>query len=443
MAGVKAGEGLALWLSSDESRNSSVYAHPVITGEAHNEPTKTLRFSSPRPTSLGSSINEGNSTNKSFIRHVTLPVANTIFVNGQRTTLFEDSWEVKLSSTEKADINYLHRKTLDSFRINLSCSADEVAAGGSAPLQALTEPRLVLGSMGNVLSQIEVNGEAIPASQELEKAVSAYIKSNPTSTDQGPLLVYALVRTSLQPYTNSSSTEKSSIRPSRVLEALWQGAKLFKVSGGGGGWGKRQGLLSLEPAVDFETRESDFPAGVASLDDDQNIVTQLGSNGILPESCTVQFLVYSPDQAAKDDSLGSSSDDVVMRTPTDLATVVLGTATDPEAQDHLMEASDADETGVSFLRAHFGMISYGGAALGSIDSVSQSTVTRTRLDVPNSTFILRNVRGHKAEETSRELATSMRWRLPTLDEFQEELSSLSNIESGDKTPIRLHDKSQP
>ncbi|KIW93390.1 uncharacterized protein Z519_05995 [Cladophialophora bantiana CBS 173.52] len=402
---VSSTEGLALFMSSTIPGGRSVHALSGVQGvDAENKSPATLQFcSAGGPASSAQALDQ-----KAVVRHVTLPVANTIFVNGQRTTLFQDVWKIKLGESEEPAINYVGRKNLESFQLNLYCPPDNFVNDGSAPLQSLTKPRKVVRSMGNVLRQIEVEGVAVPASQELENAVSTYIKSNPASTARGPLLVFALIR---PPGTSSLEAEakgNNGSQESNSLKPLWQGAQLFKVSGGGGGWGKRQGLLSLEGAVDFETSEAASSSLVfPDLDSDQNIVHELGSRGIVPRGSTVEFLVCSADPASKDNSGASHLKPASSQSTNGGTTVVLGTATDPESQDCLQRDPSVADTGVIFLPDYFGMVSYGGAGLG-VDDFHMSTrqnstaISRTRCDVPNVRFILRGVGTHSQARSKEE-----------------------------------------
>ena len=57
--------------------------------------------------------------------------------------------------------------------------------------------------------------------------------------------------------STETADEKQGILDSIKL-AISKGAHLHKVTSGGGGWGKKQGLLSLEPAVDLDNDGSGF-----------------------------------------------------------------------------------------------------------------------------------------------------------------------------------------
>ncbi|KAJ9614329.1 hypothetical protein H2200_002465 [Cladophialophora chaetospira] len=381
-------EGLAIFLSSSRPTYHLPF-HRFAPGQDEEKIESTPAFAF---ASNASSDTAGAADDKATLIkcHVRLPVANTIFVNGQRATFFEDVWKVNFRETEDPLINYISRRPLAACQLNLACDPYRFISSGSSPLQQLTQPRKITGSMGNILAQIEVDGTTVPASQELERAVPAYIASNPGSTMTGPILVYALICPEAKAPVPKGSIDENANLTDRILAALWQGAKLFKVSGGGGGWGTRQGLLSLEAAVNFEGSETASSARFPDFDSDRSILEEFGSRGIIPKSSTVEFLVHSASSASTE---FTGPDHVSPVTESDSTTVILGTTTDPESHVEMLE-SESTDAGVRFLPNHFGMISYGGLALSSITRVARrpwSTRAETRLDVPDSYFIFRDV----------------------------------------------------
>ncbi|EXJ83173.1 hypothetical protein A1O1_06792 [Capronia coronata CBS 617.96] len=377
-------EGLALLFSSASSHGTPNYLTSPDESEAI-----TLEFSSSRTPVVESKFP------RSTVRHVTLPVANTIFVNGNRTTLLEDSWEVKFHDSAPT-ITHQGRRPLKSFQIDMNCSPNDFLSG-SVPLKPLTGPRKVVRSMGNVLAQIEVDGKPVPASRELEKAVTQYTSSHPTRAYRGPIQVFALVRPPGSSHSESHDTRKDEEHTGSILAELWQDARLFKVTGGGGGWGKKQGLLSLDTAVDFGRDEATvgFPDFETALDLSHN----MGSHGMIPQDGTVQFFLYTEDAERRIRS-GKSSHDAVTpagRTQNSQTSFILGTASNPDTQEYPdIVPTEEKKSGGSFYPNLFGMASYGGAALRT-DKVSvperaggqHLTSSRTRLDVPDSRFVLR------------------------------------------------------
>jgi hypothetical protein len=103
--------------------------------------------------------------------------------------------------------------------------------------------------MGNILRQISkstdpTSNEPIPASSELEKDLPRYIKEH-NIVDQR-VSVWALVEN-----PNITVAENNLPTQEYLIQSLRQGGKLHRVVSGGGGWGKKQGLLSLDPEISF------------------------------------------------------------------------------------------------------------------------------------------------------------------------------------------------
>jgi hypothetical protein len=102
--------------------------------------------------------------------------------------------------------------------------------------------------MGNILRQlsnIPSTGPsgAIPASSELEKELPKYV--NELGIPHQRVAVWALVEP-----LNSLLSETQHGR-TNVEQSIVNGSRIHRVVSGGGGWGKKQGLLSLDPEISF------------------------------------------------------------------------------------------------------------------------------------------------------------------------------------------------
>lgn len=99
------------------------------------------------------------------------------------------------------------------------------------PIRPLTQPRRIVEGMGNILRTL-MNGESerAPASRELEAAVNSY-----RSDTQGKLDVFARI----------TRQRPEDAAPTEFL--LSPGTRIHRVLSGGGGWGAKSGLLSLDP----------------------------------------------------------------------------------------------------------------------------------------------------------------------------------------------------
>ncbi|KAF4218159.1 hypothetical protein CNMCM8980_009937 [Aspergillus fumigatiaffinis] len=164
------------------------------------------------------------------VHEVGLRLANTIFVNGNDNTLLGTRW-VYDSSANK----YVLDRSLQT-----SCGL---------PLYPVGQRRTVISSMGNILRQVAKHAdgssnEPMPASSELEKELPRYIAENNIAEQR--VSVWALVE---KPGTDVVLSGTST--QDRLVQSIQAGGKLHRVMSGGGGWGKKQGLLSLDPEINF------------------------------------------------------------------------------------------------------------------------------------------------------------------------------------------------
>ncbi|RVX70919.1 hypothetical protein B0A52_06076 [Exophiala mesophila] len=324
--------------------------------------------------------------------HVQLPVANTVFVNGTRATLFEDTWDIKLkespqqtthiSSPEPVGVVHQKRIPLKSSVIPLTHPRSPKTFI-SVPAEALTRPRKILNAMGNVVAAIQVDGVAVPASTELEKAVSKYLIDQPKAADNGPLRIYAYVWPE-----SAASYEDNPFDSHGGLRSFPGKARLFKVTGGGGGWGKKKGLLSLDPAIDYEKMPevSSFPD--MDMLDNEEMEDEVKLKGMVPAESTIQFLVSNPTLAPFSPQHRSAQ--VSKNNNPDRSVCIFGTCLNPEGGDSFdvkVKTQASPEMAPACFNATFGMLSFEGSAVGlerSIDGKPFHTDARSRLDVPGA-----------------------------------------------------------
>lgn len=118
---------------------------------------------------------------------LTLPLANTLFQTGRRSTLLASVWgDGWPKIIEKR-----------SQTVNLSRLAELRRSGVHVPLVPITHPRMILEGLGNILAKIDIEGEPSPASKELQVNIPRLLEARrlrPTSTQgPGPVGVWALV----------------------------------------------------------------------------------------------------------------------------------------------------------------------------------------------------------------------------------------------------------
>ncbi|KAI2635139.1 hypothetical protein GGS21DRAFT_517065 [Xylaria nigripes] len=198
---------------------------------------------------------------------VTLPLANTVFQNGRRSSLYASKWEVNSNGS----VTLLKRKPKMTQKI---ATLGRIARTSSTiPLLPVTPPRKIIAGLGNIVRQVEVDGAATPASKELETIIPRLFeeraKRDPNSSPT-PIGVWCWVippHVMQSPRFNSLTTFKANSPQTEVdmalesmnffSELLQSGCHLHKILSGGGGWGQKQGLLSLDPDTTFSLPGND------------------------------------------------------------------------------------------------------------------------------------------------------------------------------------------
>ncbi|KAL1964128.1 hypothetical protein VTN77DRAFT_7216 [Rasamsonia byssochlamydoides] len=229
-------EGLSLLLARGSDVRVNVAESTRVRGTASGEPA--FIFSTQ---SLNASLNDEDRGRVSY--EVGLRLANTVFVNGKDRTLLGMRWDY-----DPASERYSLSKCYDLAICSITSPAATACSSLKIPLHQITQRRKVVSSMGNILRQVsksldgDVN-DAMPASSELEKELPRYVREHGI-TDQR-VSVWALV----EPSEASSRTENST--EGHFERLIKGGSTIHRVVSGGGGWGKKQGLLSLDPEVNF------------------------------------------------------------------------------------------------------------------------------------------------------------------------------------------------
>ncbi|KAF2162229.1 hypothetical protein M409DRAFT_58347 [Zasmidium cellare ATCC 36951] len=237
---------------------------------------------------------------------VQLPLAQTIFSTGLPSTMVHMRYEFD-------PLSGLLRKSasqrLEAQTVRVPIGAQDLQLLMETPLVPLTPLRRVVNSMGNIVRKVssETYGEehkskhqewppqddstaSQPASQELEAAVTEYFKLNDRQPE--PVQVWALVvpRETFRQFTFTVKNPKNGLKnrseflkfSQSQLQDTWVpretiggarkvvsggtinyelsklvglGARLCQVLSGGGGWGKKAGLISLDPDTMYSTRD--------------------------------------------------------------------------------------------------------------------------------------------------------------------------------------------
>lgn len=315
--------------------------------------------------------------NSAQSHEIGIRLAQTVFRNGRDRTLLGMRW-----TRDEATKSYV----LDSYHDLSTCSiiapVRETHSAVNVPFHPVTQRRRVISSMGNILRQVSKspNGHGdlntgIPASSELEKELPRYVTERGIPHQR--VSVWALV----EPASSSTVTTQQNIQSS-----LSNGSKIHRVVSGGGGWGKKQGLLSLDPEVTFgaasRSREisldelftSSAETEPAFTNDLPDFLEGLGLGGNIAQLSQVatpgdhiQFFVTSEDDSIHKDSSASSA-----------LTYSFGVKSPEE-----LETSSPTSEGLVVIQNHFGAVSESAISY-SQRGPSQVSTCETKISVPGS-----------------------------------------------------------
>ncbi|KAI4285485.1 MAG: hypothetical protein L6R38_000582 [Xanthoria sp. 2 TBL-2021] len=377
------GKGISALLTDSETAAPDLWSqHESRQGEA----TSTIRRRSTLSFQFGpnkESISpaEQSASPKSFqSKTIKLPVANTVFHNGRESTIQAQRWIVGETMLEPTlaciKRSWLHEQVL-RIAFPFPPEPDKFPLQVVLPLSRISSRQRAAKSMGNVIRQLHsledtsdprqptFRSEAEPASKQLEHAVTQWIMKPGNETRA--VEVWALVRppTALQGFRHGIF--------SKVVKA---GGHFHKVLSGGGGWGNRQGLLALDPEVDFDitpelTMAQDFDNGSPEVGG--NVSSQVVNPGDI-----VEFFARDPIELSS--ATPPTARSLIFRCPPCL---VFGTT--PSTVDAMPEPSGTAQRAPSssdciFVRRHFGMLSEQGVSLTTVSIDGE--LSRTKIDVP-------------------------------------------------------------
>lgn len=326
---------------------------------------------------------------------VGLRLANTVFVNGKETTLLGMRWTRPQTEAAGSSDHYILDQSVDLVGCVFEASSSRIHPNLDLPLDSVSQRRRVVTSMGNILRQVTKSTDGtsmdpMPASSELEKELPRYIDEH-NIVDQR-VSVWALVEKS-----NVEVSDQKLSAQDRVAESLRRGGKLHRVMSGGGGWGKKQGLLSLDPEVSFPgtarrgelvgVKELFEPNKGAPLDlplsldeimggDDLSHLSQVASEGDY-----IQFFVSVEPATSQGDAVNNQKLSDV--------TYCFGVVSDAEEMD---PPNSGQEQSLISIENTFGALSEKAITysqpVAQRDSVIDSS---TKLDIPGSRVMLRPV----------------------------------------------------
>ncbi|KAK2808763.1 hypothetical protein FQN50_004435 [Emmonsiellopsis sp. PD_5] len=237
-----------VWDHGAEGISLLIVSKDMLAGEVAKS-TQTRDMSTPEVEPILSYHFQGPmESSRSISSKVGIRIANTLFVNGKPRTMFASCW-----NDDSGSATLTMNKAYDLIGCQISGSEKPHNITAQIPLEPVTKPREIVTSMGNIISQLskgDGSAATIPASTELEKLIPEYIKENNISSQR--LAVWALIRPQM-PKGEVPASLTSALVDSNI--PTHKRARLHRVVSGGGGWGKKQGLLSLDPEYSYQTSD--------------------------------------------------------------------------------------------------------------------------------------------------------------------------------------------
>jgi len=123
---------------------------------------------------------------------VTIPLANTVFHNGRRSTLLASQWR----KNESGEYRRIRSAAKLSQAIVPALKSIQTHSSVSVPLLPFTPPRKIVAGLGNIVRQTELDGKALPASRELEEKIPRLLEARCAASAQntlGPISIWALI----------------------------------------------------------------------------------------------------------------------------------------------------------------------------------------------------------------------------------------------------------
>lgn len=394
-------EGVALCVST--------HFDTTVAGTKHDD-------SIPLITLMSSNYKTDNENKRQLFLKYTAPVANTLFVNGRRHTMFEQSWLSldKESYAEEAN----GRRHLSGLEIPIYSTRDKAhpkraPAVMSANLIRLTKPAAIVTSMGNIIRQIKTqDGKTMAASHELERLIPPLVKNKQEEYPNMELRVFALIyppkldEGADKPFTEKVFTLIGGSDPGmsrrNLQRMLLRGGRLYRVTSGGAGWGNKGGLLSLEPRTELDSRGDYVDDVEPSFDFHAESIRMPGSADLFPPGYIVQFVASWHDRSgALKDALTIA--DLPRHTQWlhkqyfqghEMQKFCIGTTTVPELAEEQPRYTQTERQVLQiFCPNRFGFLTASAMSL-SVGSVpenpklgEQESIHSTLVEVPNSSIL--------------------------------------------------------
>jgi hypothetical protein len=341
-----------------------------------------------------------------LVHQIRLPTANTLFANGRVSTMYRTIFNLNRSSTRgHYHVEPVDRKAISQFYVRRNVPTTQFFVNTTS-LTPITPPRRLMSAMGNVISQLEVDGKSVPASTELESVVPAFVKDNDVMTVDEKVQVFALVSNDGAPTHSKGGTSEDYIHKRSLKQALDEEAHLFRVTGGGGGWGSRAGILSLDISSRFQgspTPSSGIEASSESPDNaNTSALPSMASRAVLLRpGQIVQFFICKHDEERK---LETKAQDWIKARQEEKKTLAfVGVAPPSSTYKHKDENGETNTEAAHNVAYHpnvFGAFSEQGLDVAikeapeiwtdtwMMDTKDVPVVSSTKFDAPGTIFLL-------------------------------------------------------
>ena len=327
-----------------------------------------------------------------------LPLANTLFRNGRISTLFAARWISVPASNPSLDFVFARTELteLSQQTFNLKDTRNKFnndVVDLVIKLKQITPPQVVSAALGNIVRKItkgENLDEEIPASKQLEKAVGRLLRDDSYPNQQKS--IWALVT------PRECRTDRPAVITQRLQDKIERGSRLHRVLSGGGGWGAKEGLLALDPAIQYANDQDETQQGFGDGEDMDAERPQSLRNIVKPGDVITFYVQGKSQERGPKTKIKTkrqlrkgfaNSWNINIFPSIHIGTIPSITETiscSNDAADEVLEPSK-----FIFIRRHFGMLSERGMSLkvdvGPPGSAEPSgSVVTTKIDPPFSFF---------------------------------------------------------
>lgn len=175
-------EGLSLQFGSLDRLLPGLWDDPSVEMPCHQRQPLGPDFESAHVSVVLREPNESRSGHT-----VTLPLANTLFHNGQRTTLIATKWVG--DSFKEPHVSSCERLPKENQMIGLTTTPslqDAQELRMLCPLVPITHPREIVEGLGNILAKVDIDGELAPASKELQFNIPLLLQARQSRSEYDP-----------------------------------------------------------------------------------------------------------------------------------------------------------------------------------------------------------------------------------------------------------------